>query len=197
MFHSKPTILKQRIQLTKEELSVNLELAAVHRAYEVDLSAVDETKSDIHSYLVSDVRRNIVTAHKLGSMGAVGAAEGVKSHIDHLDSAYMNGAHKEYIHHVGITMERFFDENDSELEVKITTLTRIKDLQRQPADALTMRASLQALDWRRSRSGSLQVDAPDYISSTNQGACSANYQAVSTNTSLTFLPDTNNELASG
>ena len=133
MFHSKPDIIEQRLALAKEELSVKMGLAAVHRANEVDMNAIvvsAATKSDLHSYLVSEVKRNIVTAHQLASFGAIGAADGEKSHIDQLDSAYMEETHNLYIHDVGLTMERFFDENDSELEIRINTLlTRIKDLQ--------------------------------------------------------------------
>ena len=181
MFHSKPDIIEQRLALAKKELSVKMGLAAVHRANEVDMSAIvvsAETKSDLHSYLVSEVKRNIVTSHELVCKYVVEAADGEKSHTDQLDNAYMEEAHNLYIHKVGLTMETFFDENDTELEIRIhNLLTLIKDLQRQVVDAMDMRASLKALDWRKSSSGSMQAASPDYTSSANYGASSSNYQA--------------------
>ena len=189
MIRSKPAILKRRIVLTEEELSVDLDPAVVHRANEVDMNAnvvSVATHPGLHSYLVSEVKRTIGPTCQL----AYFATDGEKSHIDQLDSASMEG-----IHDAGLSMERFFDKTDAELEISINSLlAQIKDLQHQVINAMTMRASYQAMDWQRSLSGGSLPLAPygSYISSTNLGASSSNYQANSP-----LLPATNTNLASG
>ena len=165
IFHSKPAILTPRIVLTEDELSVGLE-PAVHQVAEVDMNAniVSVAKHPgLHSHLISEVERNIGPTCQL----AYFATDGEKSHIDQLDSASMEG-----IHDAGLSMERFFDKTDAELEISINSLlAQIKDLQHQVINAMTMRASYQAMDWRRSLSGGSLPLAPSgsYISSTNLG----------------------------
>ena len=64
MTRSKPAILKRRIVLTEEELSVDLEPAVVHRANEVDMNAnvvSVATHPGLHSYLVSASLHTVAT----------------------------------------------------------------------------------------------------------------------------------------
>ena len=130
IFHSKPAILTPRIVLTEDELSVGLEPAVVHQVAEVDMNAniVSVAKHPgLHSHLISEVERNIGPTCQL----AYFATDGEKSHIDQLDSASMEG-----IHDAGLSMERFFDKTDAELEISINSLlAQIQDLQHQVINA--------------------------------------------------------------
>ena len=179
MVRSKSVFLKRRVTLVNEELSVGLKPAAAHNVdMNANIIAVKENPG-LQSWLISEVERTIGPSCQLAYCGSPA--------IDQLDTAYMDAA--------GRSVEDFFDKTDADLEVRINSLlAQVKDLQGQVVSAMTLRASYQAVDWRRSLSGGGLPLAPSgsYISSTNLGASSSSSQALITDTSEIPLPTTTN-----
>ena len=80
-------------------------------------------------------------------------------------------------------MEDYLDKADADYEIRITNmLKQLKDLRAQIDSAMTLRASLQAVDWRRNAGCLPQAPPGSYIRSINFEASSSS-QVLCTDTS--------------
>ena len=173
MLRSTPSILTPHAVLAADVLSTGLRPDVGHQDPEVDMNdntVLAAKHSVLHSYLVSEVERNVSASCQLSCVAIAKETS---------PSAQLDTVSLDDIRDVSSSMEEFFDNTDAELEIDINSLlAQIKDLRDKVLTAMATRASFQAMDWRRSFSGGSLPLAPSgsYIRSINLEASSSNCQ---------------------
>ena len=179
MVRTRPVHLKPRVPLVNREPRADLDeylgpAAAPHVDFNSNLIAI-EANPDLVPFLLSEVEKNLGFSCQLAA-------------TDQMDPAFLGD-----VYHAGRRMEDYLDKADADYEIQITNmLKQLKDLRGQILEAMAMRASLQAVDWRRTAGVLPQAPPGSYVSSINFGASSSSQVPCTDTSGIPLAMTTNN-----